>query len=142
MKLLVLLFLVLASCAHQATEATKAVAPVEVPKPAIRERIVPGTTYGNASLQAKTVEALKGGLAANIAHGDCSLAQINVSDTWAPNEPTASEFSSSFLRWKELWTLDACGSSIDFEVVYMRHKTGVINVSVSPQKDGQVWTLN
>ena len=142
MKLLVLVFLALASCAHQATEATKAVASVDVPMPGIRERIVPGTTYGNTSLQAETVEALKDGLAAYIAHGGCSLAQINVSDAWAPDEPTLSEFSSSFLRWKELWTLDVCGSSVDFEVVYMRHRTGIINVSVSPQEDGQAWTLN
>jgi hypothetical protein len=142
MKPSMLILLVLASCTYGATEAEKAAPPVEEPKPGIREKIVPGTTYGNASLQAKTVDAIKAAFAAKNEHVECSSTQIKVSDTWAPNEPRPSEFSSTFLRWKELWTLDVCGDSIDFEVIYLLHRTGIITMSVSQQSDRQPFALD
>lgn len=142
MKPSIFMLLALASCALETTEAKKAAPPVEAPRPAIRERIVPGTTYGNAALQVETVNALNAALAAKIEYAGCSPAQTKVSDTWAPSEPTSSEFNSTFLRWKELWTLDVCGNSIDFEVIYMHHRTGIINVSVSHQEDSQPFALD
>jgi hypothetical protein len=141
MKPSMFIVFLLASCTYE-TIGPQAAPPVEEPRSAIRERIVPGTTYGNAALQAETVAAIKAALAAKIEHADCSPTQTNVSDTWAPNEPTPSEFGSTFLRWKELWTLDVCGNSIDFEVIYMRHMTGIINVSVSQQEDRQPFALD
>ncbi|MGI9449097.1 MAG: hypothetical protein ACR2QH_00325 [Geminicoccaceae bacterium] len=142
MKPTVLLILLLTSCAHQATDVMKTDMPVAEPKPGIRDQIVPGTTYGNVALQAKTIEALNEARAVNVGHGHCSPAQTKVFDTWAPNEPEPSEFNGAFLRWKELWTLDACSKSIDFEVVYMLHITGHINVSVSRLQDGEILALN
>lgn len=142
MRALVLLCLALASCAYQAKEVAETPLPEE-PKPAIRERLVPGTTFGNVVLQRETIDAVRDAFVAKAQDLDCSPAQLNVSDTWPLGEPVPSEYSGAFLRWTELWTFEACGSSVDVEVVYMLHnKSGIIDVSVSQPGDGQALTLS
>lgn len=137
MKALVLLSLALTSCAYPATKEAQTSAPKN-PKPAIRAHVVPGTTYGNPVLQGETIEAAKDIFAAKTTMPDCSTAQMKVSDTWPLGNPTLSEHSDAFLLWKELWTFEACGSSVDAEIVYMLHrKSGIIDVKVSPVRDGQ-----
>lgn len=138
MRALVLLSLVLSSCAYSATKDAQMPAPV-APKPAIRAHLVPGTTYGNPILQGQTVKAVKDAFAAKNAMPNCSIAQMNVSDTWPLGNPAPSEHNDAFLRWKELWTVDACGSDVDAEIVYMLHrKSGIIDLRVTPRHDGQV----
>lgn len=141
MKALVFLCLGLTSCAHQTKEIAEAPLPEE-PKPAIRERLVPGMTFGNVELQKRTLDEIKSAMLTEVQHSNCSPAELNVSDTWPLSEPSPSEFSSAFLRWTELWTFETCGSSVDVEVVYMLHKqSDIINVSVSKLRNGQVLEL-
>jgi hypothetical protein len=142
MRAVVILCLALTSCAYQATEMAQAIKPSE-PKPAIRERIVPGTTFGNIVLQRETIDAIRDAIVSKIGSPDCSPTQLKVSDTWALGEPAPSEYSSAFLQWTELWTVDDCGKNVDVQVVYMLHsKTSVIDVSVSRLGEGQALVFN
>jgi hypothetical protein len=100
-------------------------------------------TYGNATLQRETVDAAFGVIAAEAEQQDCAHERMQVSDTWPLGIPETSEYSEAFLRWKELWTIEACGNSVEVAVVYMLHKeTGTINVRVSRLWEGQTLELS
>jgi hypothetical protein len=103
MKALVFLCLALTSCAHQAKETAEIPLPEE-PKPTLQERLVPGMTFGNVELQRKTLDEIRSTMLTEVQHWNCSPAELNVSDTWPLSEPSASEYSSAFLRWTELLT--------------------------------------
>jgi len=134
MRVWLLFCLAIASCAYQPTEEMKQ-STLEKPKPAIRAQLVPGTTYGNVVLQGETIEAAKNIFAAKAVMPDCKM---EVSHTWPLGSPAPSEYSDEFLRWKELWTFETCGSSVDAEIVYMLHrKSGIINLRVLPLAKGQ-----
>lgn len=134
MRLSLLICLVITSCAYQPTDEIKS-SPHERLRPAIRAQLVPGTTYGNVVLQSETIEAAKEVFAAKTVMPDCTM---TVSDTWPLGSPKPSEHSDAFLRWKELWTFERCGSSVDAKVVYMLHReSGVIDMKILPLPDGQ-----
>jgi len=109
-------------------------------KPSIRTQVVPGTTYGNPALQEATLAAAKDAFTWGDGLPVCLKPEIQVSDTWPLGEPSLSEFNQAFIHWRELWTFEACGGSVDAEVNYMLHQTtGVIDVKISPQDNG--WSL-
>lgn len=142
MKALVLFCLALTSCAHQTKENVEAPL-TEEPKPAVRERLVPGMTFGNVELQRKTLDEIRNAMPKEAQQPNCSPAELNVSDTWPLSEPSPSEFSNAFLRWTELWTFEICGGTVDVEVVYMLHKkSDTIDISVSTLRNGQVLELS
>ena len=134
MRVSLLLCLATASCAYQPAEKIKTPAQENL-KPGIRAQLVPGTTYGNVVLQGETIEAAKDVFAAKTVMPGCTM---TVSDTWPLGSPKPSAHSNAFLRWKELWTFERCGSSVDAEVVYMLHReSGIIDLKVLPLPDGQ-----
>ena len=91
----------------------------------------------------KTVDAVSHAFHAKVDHEGCLDPQLKVSDTWPLGEPSISEYSSAFLSWTELWTVNACGSSMDLKVVYMLHnKTGLIELKLSWLKEGQPLALS
>jgi hypothetical protein len=138
MRTLVLLCVVLGACAQPEKQTAKILLS-ERPKPAIREQLVPGMTFGNVELQRMTLDEIKGAMLKEEQHSACSLADMSVSDTWPLSEPSPSKFSNAFIRWTELWTFETCSGSVDVEIVYMLHKkSDIINVSVSKLSNGQV----
>jgi len=135
MRILCFLCLILASCGHNQREIDSTSISADQ-KPAMRSQIVPGITFGNVALQKETIEAAKNAFIEKSGLLECSLAQMKASDSWPLGEPGLSEFSTAFIRWRELWTFEACGRSIDVEIAYMLHRsTGVIDVRVSPLWD-------
>jgi hypothetical protein len=116
----------LVGCAVQQPEIS---AKISESEPAIRERIVPGTTLGNVPLQRQTLSQLKGPAIQQTISAECDLSTVFVVDTILIAEPKQSEYSLAFAVWKELWTFDVCGKPVGIEVTYMKHTSGSINVS-------------
>ena len=118
----------LAGCTVQQT-VTPAEVPEQTPKPAIRARVVPGTTLGNVPLQQQTLSHLKGPAIQQVNRVLCDPSAVLVTDTNLLDEPMQSEYNLSLAIWEELWTLDVCGEPVDIEVRYMKHASGIIHIS-------------
>lgn len=142
MRAIVLLPLILASCAQSAPEITQEIQRQQ-PKAALRAQVVPGLTLGNIALQEETADTAAQVITAETEHHNCARERMHVSDTWPYGIPTPSEYSDAFLRWTELWTFDVCGSDVEVAVVYMLHKeSGLIDIKVSRLKKGQTLELS
>jgi hypothetical protein len=82
---------------------------------------VPGETLGDAVLQEDTKMPVFMAAITKISNKDCPAEEFQLGDTKVLSQPKEVEGRAVYTSWRELWTVESCGESVDVEVTYMQH---------------------